>query len=150
MFGKRVRVPRLTAWHGDTEASYRYSGVTNRPAVWTPLLSDLRAEVEQQTGARFNSVLLNYYRDGSDHVSWHADDEPELGAQPTIASVSLGSERRFALRTIATPRHTVGLTLNSGSLLVMSGATQEEWQHCVRKETRAVGPRVNLTFRLVS
>ncbi|GAB3827463.1 alpha-ketoglutarate-dependent dioxygenase AlkB family protein [Hymenobacter jeollabukensis] len=152
LFGKPVLQPRLTAWHGDAGASYRYSGLQLQPAPWTPALQALRQRVEAASGAHFNSVLLNLYRHGQDSMGWHADDEPELGPAPVIASVSLGATRRFRLRPRpgSGPVHApVGLELGSGSLLLMQGPTQRYWQHAVPKTAQAVGPRLNLTFRNV-
>jgi alkylated DNA repair dioxygenase AlkB len=144
--------PRLTAWYGDATARYSYSGLDLTPQPWTPALLALRTQVEQATGVTFNSVLLNLYRTGQDSMGWHADDEPELGPEPVIASISLGATRRFRLR----PRHSqqlphapLGLDLPSGSLLVMRGTTQQHWQHAVPKTARPVGPRLNLTFRTI-
>lgn len=149
IFGERRRVPRLVAWHGDPGASYRYSGTDHAPAPWTPTLERIRAEVMRLCGARFNAVLLNLYRDGRDGMGWHADDEPELGRNPLIASVSLGSTRRFCLRHRRTGRR-VDLDLPHGSLLLMGGATQHHWLHALPKTRRAVGERINLTLRRVA
>ena len=125
-----------------------YSGIPHEPLPWTAELKALRDEVSAATGARFNSVLLNRYRSGEDSVSWHRDDEPELGRDPVIASLSLGATRRFKLRHLAT-KETHSLDLNDGSLLLMSGPSQREWEHCLTKTKRAVGERINLTFRWV-
>jgi alkylated DNA repair dioxygenase AlkB len=148
MYGRRVAFPRLTAWYGDPGAAYTYSGVRNEPRAWTPLLTGLRDRVAAAVGARFNSVLLNRYRGGADGMGWHADDERELGPEPVIASLSLGAVRTFELRH-RTDRERIALPLASGSLLVMSGATQRHWLHRVPKDARAAGARINLTFRLV-
>ena len=148
LHGKMVKSPRLTAWYGDSGASYMYSGVPHTPLDWSPELSALRELVSSAAGVSFNSVLLNLYRGGEDSVSWHSDDEPELGPEPVIASVSLGATRRFRLRERST-RESLGLDLADGSMLQMSGASQRDWEHCVTKTKRAVGPRINLTFRVV-
>jgi alkylated DNA repair dioxygenase AlkB len=148
--GRRVLQPRLTAWYGDAGARYAYSGVELTPLPWTPLLADLKARLEQASGARFNSLLMNLYRDGRDSVSWHSDAEPELGRNPAIASLSFGAVRKFQLRSrppLPPARHEVAL--GHGDLLVMRGATQHEWAHQVPKTAARVGPRINLTFRLV-
>jgi alkylated DNA repair dioxygenase AlkB len=121
VYGKRYLQPRLTAWYG--EASYTYSGLTLHPLPLTPLLETLRAAVEQATGRRYNSVLLNHYRDGADSMGMHSDDEPELGPQPVIASLSYGASRTFTLRHKRTKR-TVKLDLRDGSLLLMAGNLQ--------------------------
>lgn len=149
IFGARRRVPRLVAWHGDPCARYTYSGVAHDPQPWTPTLSIVRERVRRITGFESNAVLLNRYRDGRDGMGWHADDEPELGADPVIASVSLGAARRFCLRHRRRRNLRVDLTLEDGSLLLMSGATQRYWVHAVPKTARPVGERINLTFRRV-
>jgi alkylated DNA repair dioxygenase AlkB len=147
VYGKRYLQPRLTAWYG--EASYTYSGLTLQPLPLTPLLEQLRAAVEQATGRRYNSVLLNYYRDGADSMGMHSDDEPELGPQPAIASLSYGATRTFVLRHKRSKR-TVKLDLTDGSLLLMAGALQAHWLHGINKTAKLVGPRLNLTFRFVN
>ncbi len=148
LYGRRVAFPRLTAWYGDPGAAYTYSGIRNEPRAWTPLLRALRDRVAATSGARFNSVLLNRYRGGDDGMGWHSDDERELGAEPVIASLSVGAVRTFELRHRG-DRERIALPLASGSLLVMSGATQRHWLHRVAKDRRATGARINLTFRLV-
>ena len=149
MHGKTMPVPRLDAWYGDPGRVYTYSGVCFEPLAWTPGLRSLRFELEAQLGYAFNSVLANLYRDGKDSVAWHSDDEPELGAEPIIASISLGAERRFALRHKNRHQPPLRLDLPPGSLLLMSGATQRYWVHQLAKTARPVGPRINLTFRWV-
>ncbi len=148
--GKCIPSPRLSAWHGDPGVAYRYSGTTYRADGWTPTLAALRDRLLERTGHRFDSVLVNRYRDGADSMGWHADDELELGPEPVIASISLGAARRFALkhkrRKDVDP---VRLELAHGSLLLMSGATQAHWRHAVPKTARPVGERVNLTFRRI-
>jgi alkylated DNA repair dioxygenase AlkB len=151
MWGRRMPQPRLTAWYGDAGASYAYSGIQLDPLPWTTLLLDIKARIEAAVGATFNSVLLNYYRDQRDSVGFHSDDEPELGARPGIASLSLGEERVFVLRhKISKAVKPVRLRLASGSLLLMQGDTQRCWRHGVPKESRPCGPRVNLTFRTIA
>jgi len=146
VYGKRYLQPRLSAWYG--EAGYTYSGLTLRPAPLTPLLSQLRATVEELTGHRYNSVLLNYYRDGQDSMGMHSDDEPELGPAPAIASLSLGATRTFILRH-KTSKRSVKLDLTDGSLLLMAGALQTHWLHGINKTSKSTNPRLNLTFRFV-
>ncbi|MGV3589178.1 MAG: alpha-ketoglutarate-dependent dioxygenase AlkB family protein [Adhaeribacter sp.] len=148
MFGKELPLPRLTAWYGDPGKSYRYSGITNIPLPWLPVLLPLKEAVEVAAGHTFNSVLLNYYRHGQDSMGWHSDDEPELGPNPVIASVSFGQTRRFDFRH----RHDKNIPkksiwLENGSLLLMQGPTQHYWQHQVPKATKLTQPRLNLTFR---
>ena len=146
LFGKPHLQPRLTAWYG--EASYTYSGLRLDPLPWTPLLAEIRAAVERACGLRFNSVLLNYYRNERDSMGMHSDDEPELGPDPAIASLSYGASRSFVLRHKRNKR-TVKLDLHDGSLLLMSGALQSNWLHGINKSTRSIGERLNLTFRFV-
>jgi alkylated DNA repair dioxygenase AlkB len=141
-------LPRLTAWQGEPDAVYIYSGIRNIPAQWTPAVLELKAAVEATCEARFNSVLLNRYRSGEDSMGWHADREPELGPEPVIASVSLGATRRFDLRHNDTGT-TRAFELTSGSLLVMRGNTQAQWRHRVPKVREVARERVNLTFRFV-
>jgi alkylated DNA repair dioxygenase AlkB len=147
VMGRRVPIPRLTAWHGA--AGYVYSGIEMTPAPWTPPLLEIKAVAEACAGHAFNSVLLNLYRDGRDSVSWHADNEPGLGRDPVIASVSLGATRRFQMKHRRCEGR-VALDLPSGSCLVMAGATQHHWLHQVPKTSRPVGPRINLTFRTMA
>ncbi|RQU75788.1 alpha-ketoglutarate-dependent dioxygenase AlkB [Burkholderia cenocepacia] len=145
----RIPLPRLTAWQGELDAVYVYSGIRNVPEPWTPAVLVLKHAVEATCGVGFNSVLLNRYRNGLDSLGWHADNEPELGDAPVIASVSLGAMRVFDLRHRETGV-THAYRLVHGSLLVMRGRTQAEWQHRVPKAPGVQGERVNLTFRRVS
>jgi len=149
IFGQRRPVPRLVAWHGDPGASYTYSGTLHQPLPWTPALELVRERVLSLTDCAFNSVLLNLYRDGRDGMGWHSDDEPELGRDPVIASVSLGAPRRFCLRHRRRKDQRLDVSLGHGSLLLMAGATQHHWVHAVPKTAVPVGPRVNLTFRQI-
>lgn len=149
LFGKTHRQPRLMCWMGDEGANYRYSGTTYRPAPWHPRVSALRQRVVNFCNAGFNSVLINQYRDGQDCMGWHADDEQELGERPVIASVSLGATRDFRLRRKDGAQAPITVALEHGSLLVMSGDSQHNWQHCLPRRARVTQPRINLTFRQV-
>lgn len=151
MFGRKVKIPRLTAWYGDEGAGYVYSGIKNDPLPWTTTLQNLRERVEKEVGSIFNSVLLNLYRDGNDHLSWHSDNEKELGVEPLIASVSLGAERVFSLRSdIFNARNSkYDLLLQHGSLVCMKGKTQVNWLHAMKKNLKVKDARINLTFRQV-
>ena len=140
--------PRLTAWYADAGLTYSYSGVTHRAAPWTPELLAVKERAEAAAGANWNSLLLNLYRDGQDSIGFHADDEPELGTNPVIGSISLGAERRFVLKHPASGEK-VEFALPHGSLLVMGGASQHHWRHGLPKTSKQVGPRINLTFRRV-
>lgn len=146
--GRLIPVPRLTAWYGDPGATYVYSGLRNEPRPWTPLLLELRDAVSRAAGSAFDSVLINRYRDGRDSMGWHADDEPELGPDPVIASLSLGAPRRFVLRHAKKKGRSMAFVLGDGALLVMAGATQHHYRHAVPKE-REAGERINLTFRRI-
>lgn len=145
VMGRRIALPRLTAWYG--EGAYTYSGIRNDPAPWTDELLDAKAVAERLAGTCFNSVLANLYRDGRDSVSWHSDDEPTMGECPLIASLSFGAVRRFQLRHKTDRALRIALDLPHGSCLVMAGVTQRYWVHQVPKTARPVGPRINLTFR---
>ncbi len=147
LWGKPMVQPRLSSWHG--EAAYRYSGLTLEPLPFTPLQLDIKAAVEAVTGARFNSVLLNYYRNERDSMGMHSDDEAELGPEPVIASVSFGATRTFILKHKRT-KQTLKIDLTSGSLLLMAKKLQSNYLHGINKTSRAVGPRINLTFRKIS
>ena len=151
IFGREVDSPRLSCWIGDSDATYVYSRTRFEPHPWSPALAALRVRVEQVCGARFNSVLANLYRNGRDSMGWHSDDEPELGAQPVIASLSLGAVRRFRLRPRRgdAKRDVRAIELGHGSLLRMAGDTQRLYVHDLPKTSAAVGPRLNLTFRHV-
>ena len=148
MFGRTVKVPREICWIGDADAHYRYSGVDHVPLPWPDQLAPIRDAVQQACNHSFNSVLANRYRSGADSMGWHSDNEPELGVDPLIASVSLGEARRFRMRHRYT-RATWSADLGNGDLLIMAGATQRFWQHQITKTTRDVGERINLTFRLI-
>lgn len=148
LWGKTYVQPRLLAWYGDEGASYVYSGTRHDPLPWTPLLADLRGRIQSATGLSLNSVLLNFYRDHRDSMGMHSDDEPELGREPAIASLSLGEVRTLVFRhKTDKAQKSWSLPLPSGSLLLMKGRTQHCWQHGISKLTRPCGPRVNLTFR---
>ncbi len=144
LFGKSVMQPRLQAWYGD--AGYRYSGLTLAAKPWPDFLWRLKQQCETLAEAPFNSVLANQYRDGQDSMGYHQDNEPELGRNPVIASISLGATRRFNLKHIHS-KQTVSLMLTHGSLLVMAGELQHYWKHAVPKTQRSDQVRVNLTYR---
>ena len=146
--GGKIPFPRLTAWQGDPGAVYVYSGIRNIPKAWTPTVLMLKTKAEAAAQTTFNSVLINRYRTGMDSMGWHSDKERELGPQPVIASVSLGTTRTFDFRHAKT-RQTHTLQLTHGSLLIMRGRTQLDWAHRVPKEPEARGERINLTFRYV-
>lgn len=149
-YGKQHRLPRLTCWFGDPGARYTYSKIAKEPRPWTGLLVDIKRHIEAASRARFNSVLLNLYRSGSDAVSWHQDNEPELGENPTIASLSFGSKRVFQMRHVTrTDLPRADILLTHGSLLIMRGETQQHWKHQIPRTAKPIGQRVNLTFRQI-
>ncbi len=145
--GKEVLVPRLQAWYGDRR--YGYSGLKLTPLPWTPVLDAIRGKVTAATRLDFNSVLVNYYRDGDDSVAWHSDDERELGPDPLIASLSFGATRRFELKHRTRKRTRMSLQLESGSLLLMGSGLQRHWLHQLPKDAGISLPRINLTFRFI-
>lgn len=147
LFGREVDSPRRSAWIGDPGTSYVYSGARFEPEPWPGALLPIRARLQAAAAAPFNSVLANLYRDGRDSMGWHSDDEPELGAEPVIASLSLGATRRFVLRHRTRPELRHEFALPPGSLLLMRGATQRHWKHALPRTARPVGARINLTFR---
>ena len=149
LFGREHASPRLSAWIGDVDAVYRYSGVRHEPLPWTPTTGALRERLRLRENIDTNSVLVNRYRDGADSMGWHADDERELGAEPVIASISLGAPRVFRLRARSAGGEALAIELGHGSLLLMRGQTQALYRHALPKTRKAVGERVNLTFRWV-
>ena len=150
LFGQDVDSPRLSCWIGDPGAGYRYSGTRFEPHPWPAALQPIRTRLRRELRFEFNSVLANLYRDGRDSMGWHSDDEPELGSQPLIASLSLGATRRFVLKHRIDASRKLALELPHGSLLVMRGATQSNYRHALPRTARSVGPRINLTFRRIS
>jgi len=149
MYGKTIPLPRLSAWYGDDDKPYTYSGITLQPTPWTAELRRIKEQLEAVAGVRFTSVLLNRYRDGKDHIGWHTDAEKELGQNPVIGSVNFGATRRFQLRRLDDHAVKHEVELKHGTLLVMQGATQHHWQHQVPKTAAAIGERLNLTFRVI-
>jgi alkylated DNA repair dioxygenase AlkB len=148
MYGKRINFPRLTAWYGDIDKPYSFSGITLNPLPWSRALLEIKKKIEPKAAVCFNSVLLNLYRDGNDSISWHTDAEPELGANPVIASVNFGETRNFQLRHIHT-KEKIEIELTHGSLLIMQSELQHFWQHQVPKTAKKIKDRINLTFRVI-
>lgn len=152
VYGKLHPTPRLSCWMGEAHLNYGYSHTRMEAVPWSPTLLGIKEEIQTHTEASFNSVLINYYRDGQDSNGWHSDDEPELGKNPVIASVSLGAPRDFHLRhknrSSMTKKSSHKMTLENGSLLMMKGTTQHYWQHHIPKRAHAQG-RINLTFRTI-
>lgn len=150
LYGKEIDLPRLTAWYGDDGKSYKYSGIPMNPDAWTPTLLSIKSRIEEVAEVKFNSVLVNLYRSGKDSVSWHSDDELELGENPIIGSVSFGEARRFQLKhKLDKSLDKVETTLTHGSFLIMKGATQHFWKHQIPKSSKSLSERINLTFRII-
>lgn len=148
MYGKTIKFPRLTAWYGDSDKPYTFSGITLKPDAWTKELLEIKTKIEPKCNVIFNSVLLNLYRNGNDSISWHTDAEKELGTNPVIGSVNFGATRKFQLRHKET-KEKIQIELKHGSLLIMQGETQHFWQHQVPKTKKIVNKRINLTFRVI-
>lgn len=150
LFGKQIALPRLTAWYGNSNENYHYSGISMPVNDWTEDLLLIKARIELYAKINFTGVLLNYYRDGQDSVGWHSDDERELGENPLIASVSFGETRLFQMRHLTDKKiKKANIPLTHGSLLIMQGSTQHFWEHRIPKTTKAISPRINLTFRVL-
>lgn len=148
MYGKKIDFPRLTAWYGNNDKTYSFSGITLQPLLWTSEILTIKNKIEPIANTVFNSVLLNQYRDGNDSISWHTDAEKELGINPKIASVNFGATRKFQLRHIKT-KEKLEIELTHGCLLIMQGELQHFWQHQVPKTRKPIGKRINLTFRVI-
>jgi alkylated DNA repair dioxygenase AlkB len=150
VYGKRHKIPRLNAWYGDEGKVMKYSGLSLEPKTWTKELLEIKSKIEEASGTKFNSCLLNYYRDGKDGMGWHQDNEKELGINPIIASVTFGETRPFQLKHISNKElKKVDIPLSNGSLLTMAGETQHYWKHQIPKTTKTLESRINLTFRQI-
>ena len=149
MYGKEVFLPRYSAWYGENDKSYSYSGLTLQPNKWNNGLFFLKEHIEKIAIVNFNSVLMNWYRDGEDYINWHTDAEKELGQNPIIASLNFGATRRFLIRRRDDISIKLEFPLKHGSLLIMKGELQHFWQHSVPKEKKVKQTRINLTFRTI-
>lgn len=150
IMGNQVLQPRLTALYGDVDKSYSYSGITMNPEKWTDDLLFIKKKIEVFLGQKFSTVLLNYYRNGTDSMGWHRDNEQSLGRNPVIVSISLGASRPFLLRHYDDRELRIKINLTPGSLLLMKGATQHHWQHSLPKVPKLAEARINLTFRTIT
>lgn len=148
IFGKRIVTKRKTVWYGEPGLSYTYSGIARKALPWIKELQEIKTIVEKISNTRFNSCLLNLYHNGDEGMSWHSDDEPELGKENIIASVSFGAERKFSFKHKQT-KQTLSVMLENGSVLIMKGSTQANWLHCLPKTKKITKPRINLTFRTI-
>lgn len=149
LYGRTHKVPRMTAWYGDPGVTYQYSGITAQSRPWIPALLTIKKRIEGIASASFNSVLLNHYRDGADSMAWHADDEPELGRNPVIGSVSLGQTRILQMKHKTDKSQKQAIPLGNGSFLLMQGRVQHHWLHKIAKSRRPMAGRINLTYRLI-
>ena len=149
VYGRDHPVPRLTAWFGDPGVRYRYSGLEHVASGWPHSLQPVLDRIMKTTGQPFNSALANRYRNGLDTMGYHSDDEPELGPQPWIASLSLGSQRDFVFRRRGSTRQYASIALPHNSLLLMHPAVQQHFEHALPRRKRVSGERINLTFRQV-
>jgi alkylated DNA repair dioxygenase AlkB len=147
IFGKEYLTPRLTAWYGDEEAYYSYSGLKNIPNPWNSELLKVKEKIESISSCKFNSVLLNWYRNGNDSMGIHADNEKELGENPTIASLSIGADRTMVFKHNENKNYNFKFNITDGSLLIMKGRLQDFWKHAIPKQLTIRNPRLNLTFR---
>jgi alkylated DNA repair dioxygenase AlkB len=149
MYDKTVLTPRLTAWYGDSSKMYHLGNNDFTVNEWSPELIALKEKIETYSEHKFNSVLLNLYRDGNDSVAWHRDKESELGKRPVIASISLGQVRNFDFRKVDNHQQKYSIALRNGSLLIMKGDLQLNWEHRIAKSSKLMKPRINLTFRFI-
>lgn len=149
VFGKTYLQPRLTAFYADNTKSYKYSNIIMSPHVFDGELLKIKRSIEAKLKIEFTSCLANLYRDGKDSNGWHADNEKELGKNPTIASVSFGAERVFHFKHRYDKLLKKKLVLEDGSLLLMKGETQHNWLHQIPKTQKQIGKRINLTFRII-
>ena len=149
VFGKIYDQPRLTAFYANNNKAYKYSNIVMQPLVFDKEVQKIKQLVDAYCKEHFTSCLLNLYRDGSDSNGWHADDEPELGENPIIASISLGASRWFHLKHKKDSSLKSKILLEHGSLLVMRGETQHNWLHQIPKTKKIISPRINLTFRII-
>jgi alkylated DNA repair dioxygenase AlkB len=150
MYGKEVFLPRYSAWYGDSDKPYTYSGLTLQPNAWNKGLLFIKDKIDKVANVQFNSVLMNWYRDGEDYINWHTDAEKELGKNPVIASVNFGEARDFIIRNNKDNSNKITIPLKHGTLLIMRGELQHFWQHSVPKRKRIKSSRFNLTFRVIN
>jgi alkylated DNA repair dioxygenase AlkB len=149
MYGKKLLTPRLMLWMGEPGHSYSFSGEKHNPTPWTEDILSIKKQIEPIAGVTFNSVLLNYYRNGNDSMAWHSDNEPELGYHPLVASVTFGQVRNFDIRNKKDHAQKFSIKLENGSYLLMKGDLQENWEHRIAKSTKPMNARINLTFRVI-
>jgi alkylated DNA repair dioxygenase AlkB len=146
MYGKTIECKRQTAWMGEDYFEYTYSGIVKRAELFTPLIIEIKNHIETVCQEKFNSCLLNYYKDGDEGMSWHSDNEKTMGAEPVIASLSFGAARKFSFKHNES-KEKIDLLLQNGSLIIMQGQTQEYWKHCLPQSSKIKSARINLSFR---
>tara|TARA_R110002072_G_scaffold149250_15_gene297106 strand:- start:3446 stop:4048 length:603 start_codon:yes stop_codon:yes gene_type:complete len=148
VFGKHYVTKRKVAWFGDKEYNYKYSGVIKQAHIWTPELLELKRKIEEISETTYNSCLLNLYHSGDEGMAWHSDGEKTLLDNGTIASLTLGAERKFSFKHKETKQR-IDVILENGSLLLMKGTIQKNWLHRLPPTKRVNSPRINLTFRTI-
>ena len=148
LFGKNIKIPRLQSWYADEGCNYKYSGKTLKRNNWHPVLLKIKQNIETVSGEKFNSVLANLYRDGSDSMGWHSDDESSIKQDTSIASVSFGEQRPIFFKH-KTDDISFSIDQSHGSLIIMNGETQKFWKHSIKKSKKLMKPRINLTFRTI-
>ena len=146
MYGKTIECKRQTAWMGEDYFEYTYSGMVKRAGLFTPLMVEIKNKIETVCHQKFNSCLLNHYKDGSEGMSWHSDNEKTMGEEPIIASLSLGAARKFSFKH-SESKEKIDLLLEHGSLIIMQGITQKHWKHALPQSSKIKTPRINLSFR---
>ena len=146
MYGKTIECKRQTAWMGEDCFEYTYSGITKKAEIFTPLILEIKHQIEVLCNEKFNSCLLNYYQDGNEGMSWHSDNEKTMGIEPTIASLSLGAARKFSFKHNES-KQKIDLLLENGRLVIMQGVTQKHWKHALPQSSKIKLPRINLSFR---
>jgi alkylated DNA repair dioxygenase AlkB len=146
MYGKTIECKRQTAWMGEEHFEYAYSGTTKKAEIFTPTILEIKQEIEILCNEKFNSCLLNYYKDGNEGMSWHSDNEKTMGMEPVIASLSLGAARNFSFKHNES-KEKIDLLLQNGSLIIMRGLTQKHWKHALPQSSKIKLPRINLSFR---
>ena len=146
MYGKTIECKRQTAWMGEDYFEYTYSGITKKAEIFTPLILEIKNQIETVCKQKFNSCLLNYYKDGNEGMSWHSDNEKTMGQEPVIASLSLGAARKFSFKHNES-KQKIELILENGSLIAMQGQTQMHWKHALLQSSKIKTPRINLSFR---
>ena len=146
MFGKNITTKRKVAFYAENTIEYTYSQKTKKGLPWTDTLLKIKRLISSITQNEYNACLLNLYHNGEEGMGWHSDDEKEIVMNSSIASLSMGAERKFVFKHKCT-KETYSIFLENGSLLEMKGTLQQNWWHCLPKSKKVQSPRINLTFR---